>query len=483
MVLLLAGCDRQPLNLREQMTQNLQTLGVRAFYPLRETPRLGSLYLFDQSANPGGAGVAPYMDNEILLTDVLAAPMEAKRRATAAMKTRFVLTKATTDDDKRLGGTTDAPARYVQGDPATNQAQLATAAFPSYTLASVEQFSASAFVPAQFQSFLAALGWRSTRYVHVEAEGVEFAELPLQDMTEVIASACSQKSPPSPLTNEAMGNRLVGRSVELQQALYEERVRMATQDVSQRLSRPKPQIYLMRRIYYMRGIKFGFIPTTLLALVDASIGGKNGIDVGVYKNMVGVTKQPDFILHDLIFLNTLAENQWQQGFAEIIKHACIKDASMFKELQQHDLNYYLKKKKEICLLIQRNAKLKIKVVQNDEFEKGERKLLNFGHTLGHALENQYELSHGEAVAIGMTYASNISKQLVGFKQTDIVVKTLQQYGLPTYASFNKQKVFDVLKMDKKRERKDINFILVEKIGKGIIQSIPLNQLEEIIKAL
>ncbi len=272
MVLLLAGCDRQPLNLREQMTQNLQTLGVRAFYPLRETPRLGSLYLFDQSANPGGAGVAPYMDNEILLTDVLAAPMEAKRRATAAMKTRFVLTKATTDDDKRLGGTTDAPARYVQGDPATNQAQLATAAFPSYTLASVEQFSASAFVPAQFQSFLAALGWRSTRYVHVEAEGVEFAELPLQDMTEVIASACSQKSPPSPLTNEAMGNRLVGRSVELQQALYEERVRMATQDVSQRLSRPKPQIYLMRRIYYMRGIKFIIDDSqTTAAMLQAAI--------------------------------------------------------------------------------------------------------------------------------------------------------------------------------------------------------------------
>jgi len=234
---------------------------------------------------------------------------------------------------------------------------------------------------------------------------------------------------------------------------------------------------------YMRGIKFGFVPTTLLALVDASIGGKNGIDVGVYKNMVGVTKQPNFILHDLIFLNTLAEDQWQQGFAEIIKHACIKDAAMFKELQQHDLDYYRKKKKETCLLIQRNAKLKIKVVQQDEFEQGERKLLNFGHTLGHALENQYELSHGEAVAIGMTYASNISKQLAGFKQTDLVVHALQQYGLPTYASFNKQKVFDVLKMDKKRERKDINFILLEKIGKGVIQSIPLNQLEEIIKAL
>ena len=234
---------------------------------------------------------------------------------------------------------------------------------------------------------------------------------------------------------------------------------------------------------YMRGIKFGFVPTTLLALVDASIGGKNGIDVGVYKNMVGITKQPSFILHDLIFLNTLPEAQWQQGFAEIIKHACIKDAAMFNDLQKHSLQYYRSKKKEACLLIQRNAKLKIKVVQQDEFEKGERKLLNFGHTLGHALENQYELSHGQAVAIGITYAANISKQLSGFKQTDAVIKTLEQYGLPTYASFNKQKVFDVLKMDKKRERKGINFILLEKIGKGVIKSIPLNQLEEIIQSL
>jgi 3-dehydroquinate synthetase len=87
---------------------------------------------------------------------------------------------------------------------------------------------------------------------------------------------------------------------------------------------------------YMRGIPFGFVPTTLLALVDASIGGKNGIDVGVYKNIVGVTRQPAFILHDLIFLNTLPETEWQNGFAEIIKHACIKDAAMFKELQSHD---------------------------------------------------------------------------------------------------------------------------------------------------
>jgi 3-dehydroquinate synthase len=231
---------------------------------------------------------------------------------------------------------------------------------------------------------------------------------------------------------------------------------------------------------YMRGIKFGFVPTTLLGLVDASIGGKNGIDVGVYKNIVGNIQQPDFILHDYSLLQSLPEKQYRNGFAEIIKHACIKDAALFKELQANDLNFYWKKKSEMASLIQRNANIKIKIVQRDEFEKNERRLLNFGHTLGHALENQYELLHGEAISIGMAYACNISKQLLGFKQTDDVVKTLQQYGLPTHATFNKQKVFDVLKMDKKREKKEMNFILLERIGKGIIKSIPLNQLQQII---
>ncbi len=234
---------------------------------------------------------------------------------------------------------------------------------------------------------------------------------------------------------------------------------------------------------YMRGIKFGFIPTTLLALVDASIGGKNGIDIGVYKNIVGVTKQPSFILHDLIFLNTLPEAEWQNGFAEIIKHACIKDAAMFKELQGHSLKYYTSKKKEACLLIQRNARIKLKVVQADEFEQTDRKLLNFGHTLGHALENQYELSHGQAISIGMTYACEISKQLLGFKQTEVVTQVLEQYGLPTYADFDKKKVFEVLKMDKKRARKEMNYILLEKIGKGIVLPIPLDDLENLISHL
>jgi 3-dehydroquinate synthase len=234
---------------------------------------------------------------------------------------------------------------------------------------------------------------------------------------------------------------------------------------------------------YMRGISFGFIPTSLLAMVDASIGGKNGIDVGVYKNMVGVIRQPKFILHDMVFLNSLPQNEWENGFAEIIKHAAIKDAAMFRELESMTLKKYQSSQTSICELVQRNAVIKTKVVQNDEFEKGERRLLNFGHTLGHALEKQYELSHGQAVAIGMTYASVISQKITGFKEADRVAALIEKYDLPTFAEFDKQKVFEVLKMDKKRERKEMNYVILEKIGKGVVRSIPLKQLEEIIQEL
>ncbi|MBI3138539.1 MAG: 3-dehydroquinate synthase [Sphingobacteriales bacterium] len=234
---------------------------------------------------------------------------------------------------------------------------------------------------------------------------------------------------------------------------------------------------------YMRGIRFGFIPTSVLGLVDASIGGKNGIDVGMYKNMVGVIRQPAFILHDMAFLKSLPQGDWENGFAEIIKHACIKDAALFADLEGHTLTHYQRRQQSICDLVQRNALIKINVVKKDEFEKAGRRLLNFGHTLGHALETQYELLHGQAISIGMTYACHISEQLTGFKQTGKVVALLEKYKLPTYASFDKQKVFNVLKMDKKRERSEMNYVLLEKIGRGVIKSISLKQLERIIQAL
>jgi 3-dehydroquinate synthase len=234
---------------------------------------------------------------------------------------------------------------------------------------------------------------------------------------------------------------------------------------------------------YMRGIRFGFIPTSILGLVDASIGGKNGIDVGEHKNMVGTIRQPSFILHDMVFLNSLPQEEWVNGFAEIVKHACIKESTMFNELENNSLKTYQSRQISICELVQRNALLKIKVVQRDEFEKGERRILNFGHTLGHALETQYELSHGKAISIGMTYACHISEKLTGFREKERVIALLSKYSLPTYASFDKQKVFEVLKMDKKRERKEMNYVLLEKIGKGIVKSISLSRLEKIIQDL
>ncbi len=234
---------------------------------------------------------------------------------------------------------------------------------------------------------------------------------------------------------------------------------------------------------FMRGISFGFVPTSLLAMVDASIGGKNGIDVGPYKNLVGVIKQPAFLLFDFSFLSTLPDAEWSNGFAEIIKHACILDAAAFRLLEKYDLSSAKKNKKFLFGLIERNARLKSGVVKRDEFEKGERRLLNFGHTLGHALETQYILSHGEAVAIGMTYACHFSEGLLGFSGTERVVHLLAQYGLPTHAAFKTEKVFEILKMDKKRVSREMNYIMLEKIGKAVILPIPLKELEKWIKTL
>lgn len=232
---------------------------------------------------------------------------------------------------------------------------------------------------------------------------------------------------------------------------------------------------------YMRGIAFGFVPTSLLAMVDASIGGKNGIDVGVYKNMVGLIRQPKFLLFDHSFLKSLPKAEWQNGFAEIIKHACIKDAGMFKLLQAHKLSDFQKDTALLASLIQQNVLIKTKVVLHDEFEQADRKLLNFGHTLGHAIENMYELSHGQAISIGMTYAAVISQQLKGFTQAAEVVALLEKYGLPTFAEFDTKKAFKVLMMDKKKDNVSINYILLKSIGKGVIQPLLFVQLQEIFK--
>lgn len=227
---------------------------------------------------------------------------------------------------------------------------------------------------------------------------------------------------------------------------------------------------------YMRGIQFALVPTSLLAMVDASIGGKNGIDVGVYKNMVGLIRQPAILLFDISFLQSLPAAEWRNGFAEIIKHAAIKDAKLFKLLQQHSITQFKKNIPLLTRLIKTNVMIKTKVVLQDETEKGDRKLLNFGHTLGHAIENQYELSHGEAISIGMTYAALLSEQMLGFTGANALINLLMKYGLPTRATFDWKAVTDVLVKDKKNSSKGMQYILLQKIGKGVVEPIPVQEL-------
>ena len=232
---------------------------------------------------------------------------------------------------------------------------------------------------------------------------------------------------------------------------------------------------------YMRGVRFGFIPTSILAMVDASIGGKNGIDVGVYKNMVGVIRQPSFLLYDTQLLHTLPQKEWENGFAEIIKHACIKDAELFSELEIHSIDYYKNNNEVLNELIKRNVLIKTKVVQNDEFEAGERKLLNFGHTLGHAIENKYHLLHGHAVSIGMVAAATISEEINQFHSTEKerLIKVLMQYGLPVKLNYDKKKAFETLLKDKKKEKDVMNYVLLKKIGEAEVVSISLVQLQDL----
>ncbi len=234
---------------------------------------------------------------------------------------------------------------------------------------------------------------------------------------------------------------------------------------------------------YMRGIRFGFAPSSILAMVDASIGGKNGIDVGAYKNLVGTINQPSFLLYDMKLLRSLPKEEWINGFAEIIKHACIKDAALFSELESNSIAALRKNANSLSSLISRNVLLKSKVVKQDEFEQGERKLLNFGHTLGHAIETAYALPHGHAVSIGMIAASKISEDVLGFSETKRISSLLRKYGLPVQLDFDKSRAIEMVKMDKKKIRSTMSFILLKKIGKAVIQPMEMDELEEYIKQL
>jgi len=231
---------------------------------------------------------------------------------------------------------------------------------------------------------------------------------------------------------------------------------------------------------YMRGISFAFAPTTLLAQVDAGIGGKNGVNFHGFKNIIGTFNQPRFVLNDPIVLQTLPNEELSNGFAEIVKHALIADEELFVFIEKHlreilNLNTFM-----INSLITRSVEIKSDIVNRDEREKGERRKLNFGHTFGHAIEKVSGMSHGKAVAIGSVIAAKMSQQKQILKDYDFerILNVLEHLNLPIKFQGNKKAVFEALFKDKKREQEFIFFILLEGIGHAVVEKIKVEELKQ-----
>jgi 3-dehydroquinate synthase len=233
---------------------------------------------------------------------------------------------------------------------------------------------------------------------------------------------------------------------------------------------------------YMRGIRFGFVSTTLLCQVDASVGGKNGVNYKGYKNMVGVFNQPDFVICDIEMLKTLNREEYIGGYAEIIKHACIRSKNLFEFLENNFEKALQYDYSAIHRCITESVQIKATVVENDEREKGERRILNFGHTFGHAIEKLTSLKHGYAVAIGMCFASYTSLKLGMIAKTEYerIIQLVKNFQLPVNCELDIDTFIDTMKKDKKREGEEVNLVLLESIGKATIKSVPYSQLKTII---
>jgi 3-dehydroquinate synthase len=239
---------------------------------------------------------------------------------------------------------------------------------------------------------------------------------------------------------------------------------------------------------YHRGIPHVQIPTTLLAMVDSSIGGKTGVDTRAAKNLVGVFHQPSLVIDDLDVLKTLPRREFNQGFAEITKHAVVADPKMFRVLQSWKAGDV----PTLQRLIQRNIEIKSRIVTKDEHDRtGQRALLNFGHTVGHAIEragNYRKFLHGEAVSLGIVAACAISMKRAGLRpdQRAAIVDVLERFGLPTRLppKIPRKKILDALRFDKKFETGKVRFIVTPRIGVAhIAKDVTLDDIREAVEEL
>jgi len=232
---------------------------------------------------------------------------------------------------------------------------------------------------------------------------------------------------------------------------------------------------------YLRGIPFVQAPTTLLAQVDSSVGGKVGVNLKAGKNLVGAFHQPRLVLCDLNTLATLPPREFRAGIAEIIKYGIIYDAELFRRLE-HDMEKLLARDVEtLAAVIARSCEIKADVVGQDETESGLRAILNFGHTIGHAIENisgYGKYLHGEAIAIGQVAAAKISAELTGLPANDMVriTELFRRAGLPTHINLSaaqRKRLFAAMKLDKKVAAGEIKFVLARRLGEVIWgQSVP-----------
>ena len=226
---------------------------------------------------------------------------------------------------------------------------------------------------------------------------------------------------------------------------------------------------------YMRGIKFVQIPTTLLAMVDSSVGGKTGINLEAGKNLAGAFYQPEAVFCDISTLDTLREEVFQDGCAEIIKHGMLADKRLFDMPIRENLEE----------AIARSVEIKRDIVNEDEFEQGKRKLLNYGHTVGHAIEklSNYNVTHGHAVAVGMVIAARaaVSMGLCGGDTLQDLTDTLKRYKLPVNTPFKAKALAEVCLSDKKRHGRSITMVFPERVGKCVLREIPVCDLEALIK--
>lgn len=226
---------------------------------------------------------------------------------------------------------------------------------------------------------------------------------------------------------------------------------------------------------YLRGVRFGFAPTTLLAQVDASVGGKNGVNIDGYKNMVGLFAQPEAVWCDPTVLGSLPAREVGCGMAEIIKHGAIADLALLGRLEAEREAALALDPEVIADLVHRSVQIKAAVVARDERESGERRQLNFGHTFGHAVEKVTGAPHGEAVARGMALAARLSCTMGRLAEADArrLIDLIGAYGLPTGIDGEPEALMDALAKDKKRAGDQVHFVLLEALGRAVVRPIPL----------